>query len=97
MPLDLVGVPYPPYHDHLLLGLDSGEPLDDGDGRQRSGHANSRDASIDVPGSLHPSEVIEGLEISFRDKVQEIDPSLVAGDDEEYDDWSGEGEVFHVS
>jgi nitric oxide reductase NorD protein len=94
VPLDLVGVPYPPYHDHLLLGLTLASlsaAKSDGEGLGRP----TTGASIDVPGSLHPSEVIEGLELSFRDKVQEIDPSLVAGDDEEYDDWSGDGDVFH--
>ena len=84
-------VPYPPYHDHLFLGL-----------RLAALQARTADGSapgsilpgtpVDVPGSLHPSEVITGLEIAVRDKQQEAD--LLILDDEEEEEGDVDGEVF---
>lgn len=84
-------VPYPPYYDHLFLGL-----------KLRALQARTADGSalgsilpgtpVDVPGSLHPSEVITGLEITVRDKQQEAD--LLMLEDEEEQDGDVDGDVF---
>lgn len=91
--LDLVAVPYPPYYDHFLLGL----KLASLHGPRGAGEAlpatpTPSSGSLDVPASFHPSEVIEGLEIQFRDKAS--DDPLLALEDEEQEDEACGGEVF---
>lgn len=84
-------VPYPPYHDHLFLGLQ----LAALQARTADGSAPGSilpGTPVDVPGSLHPSEVITGLEIAVRDKQQEAD--LLILDDEEEEEGDVDGEVF---
>jgi len=85
-------VPYPPYHDHLFLGLE----LAALQARTSDGSAAGSilpGTPVDVPGSLHPSEVITGLEIAVRDKQQETD-LLILEDEDEEEDGGVEGEIF---
>jgi nitric oxide reductase activation protein len=91
--LDTVDVPYPPFYDHFLLSLklSSLAPASTGDSLP-AGRASSGDR-LDVPASLHPSEVIEGLEILLRDKATD-EELLLTDDDEEEDDSTGVHEVF---
>jgi len=84
-------VPYPPYHDHLFLGLQ----LAALQARTADGSALGSilpGTPVDVPGSLHPSEVITGLEITVRDKQQEADLLIV--DDEEEEEGDVDGDIF---
>ena len=85
-------MPYPPYHDHLFLGLE----LAALQARTADGSAVGSilpGTPVDVPGSLHPSEVITGLEITVRDKQQEAD-LLILEDEEEEEDGDVDGDVF---
>ncbi len=88
-------VPYPPYHDHLYLGLE----LAALQARTADGSAAGSllpGTPVDVPGSLHPSEVITGLEIAVRDKQQEADLLILDDDDEEQDgDDNGDFFAYH--
>lgn len=96
---EVVEVPYPPYHDHLYLGLKLASMTSSG---TDAGAGPAPGTPVDVPDSLHPSEIIEGLEISLRDHRQEAE-LLVLEDDEEdgeegdaawdtftYDEWNYE-------
>jgi Mg-chelatase subunit ChlD len=88
-------VPHPPFHDHLFLGMAiasrGGPETDD----QAAGPV-APGTPIEVPGSLHPSEVDEGLRVAAREP--EEDASLpVVGDvmEEEVGDLSGESFTYH--
>lgn len=85
-------VPYPPYHDHLYLGLKLASML-----RPRGEvgtPAIQPGTPIDVPSSLHPSEIIEGLTISVRDYRQEAELLVVDDDEEDREEGDVGGEVF---
>ncbi len=76
-------MPHPPYHDHLFLGMMIAS-LTGGAGKPASTDSLPPGALVDVPGSLHASEVVEGLQIKVRDHQQEAD--LLILDDEERDE-----------
>ncbi len=90
--LDLTSVPHPPYHDYLLLGLTLAA-MGDGDGAGAGAGASKPlpGVPLDVPGSLHPSEVVEGLEMAFHGKAEEND-ELLPFEEEEPEDELGVGE-----
>ena len=91
--LDLPGAD-PPYHDHLLLGLTLAAWATGTAGGGLGTPLPGR--PLDVPGSLHPSEVIEGLEIRSATRPQEIE--LLArrgGRARRTKMGSGECEIFH--
>ncbi|MHB1344111.1 MAG: VWA domain-containing protein, partial [Thermoleophilia bacterium] len=51
---------------------------------------------VDVPGSLHPSEIIDGIEIAVRDRQQEADLLILDDEDEDEDgDVPGESFTYH--
>jgi len=83
--LDLTGVPYPPFHDHLLLGCTLAARATATTAGQAGPMAPRPGEAIDLPGSLHPMEVIEGLEMAFRDQAREQE-LLLLDDDEEADE-----------
>ncbi len=84
-------IPHPPYYDHLFLGMKIASLNADSDESGKPGGL-SPGAPVDVPGSLHPSEVIEGLEITVRDRQQEVD--LLIRDEEDDEDGDEEGDKF---
>lgn len=88
-------VPHPPYYDHLFLGMKIAS-LVGGHGTPDPADSLVPGSPVDVPGSLHPSEIIDGLEITVRDRKQEAD--LLILDDEEVDeggDVLGESFTYH--
>jgi nitric oxide reductase NorD protein len=85
-------VPHPPYYDHLFLGMKIASLTGQGEGAEPS-DSLPPGAPVDVPGSLHPSEIIEGLEITVRDRQQEAD-LLILGEEEEAEDEDIEGESY---
>lgn len=86
-------IPHPPYYDHLFLGMKIAS-LVGGTGTKESAGSLPPGTPVNVPGSLHPSEIIEGLEIAVRDRQKEAD--LLILDDEEEEDEKGDvpGESF---
>ncbi len=82
-------VPYPPFHDHLFLGLKVAAL------QQRAGGEGALvpGTPVDVPASLHPSEVITGLEITVRDRQQEAE-LLILDDEEDEEDGDGCFDTF---
>jgi len=84
-------IPHPPYYDHLFLGMKIASLTAGSDDPGKPGGL-SPGAPVDVPGSLHPSEIIEGLEITVRDRQQEVE--LLIRDEEEDEDGDEEGEKF---
>jgi hypothetical protein len=85
-------VPYPPYHDHFFLGLKLSTVAPAEEGTLPLGSLIPG-TGIDLPGSLHPSELIAGLEITVRDKQQEAD-LLILDEEEEEDEDDSNFSVF---
>jgi nitric oxide reductase NorD protein len=88
-----VDVPHPPYYDHLFLGMKIASMA--GSGGSESSTPLLPGTPVDVPGSLHPSEIMEGLEITIRDKQQEADLLILDDDEEDEDDFDGETYTYH--
>lgn len=86
-------VPHPPYYDHLFLGMKVASLAGDSDTKGSSGSLPPG-ALVDVPGSLHPSEIIEGLEITVRDRQQEADLLILEDEEEDDEDGDAQGESF---
>ncbi|HZK47999.1 MAG TPA: VWA domain-containing protein, partial [Thermoleophilia bacterium] len=66
-------VPHPPYYDHLFLGMKIAS-LSGSSGRSEPGAGLIPGTVVDVPGSLHPSETVDGMSISVRGEQGEDDP-----------------------
>lgn len=86
-------VPHPPYYDHLFLGMKIASLTSGTDG-SKSSDSLPPGSPVDVPGSLHPSEIIEGLEITVRDRQQEADLLILEDDEDEDEDGDVLGESF---
>jgi hypothetical protein len=87
-------VPHPPYYDHLFLGMKIAS-MAGGGGSDGSSMPFTPGAQVDVPGSLHPSEIIEGLEITIRNKQQEAELLILEDEEEDEDDYEGETYTYH--
>jgi len=85
-------VPHPPYYDHLFLGMKIAS-LTAGAGTKGPSDSLLPGTPVDVPGSLHPSEIIDGIEIAVRDRQQEAD-LLILDDEDEDEDGDAPGETF---
>jgi Mg-chelatase subunit ChlD len=85
-------VPHPPYYDHLFLGMAVATLLGVG-GAEQSSDVPPSGAPIEVPGSLHPSELVEKLELAVSGQEDETE-LLIVEESVEEEESGDEGESF---
>lgn len=95
--LEAADVPYPPYHDHFFLGLQLASNGDNGSAAQSAQdqtQEEGRSETLDIPSSLHPSEMGEGLMLAFQEDENGEHATAVLEDDGEENGSGFDGDVF---
>ncbi|GAB4251599.1 MAG: hypothetical protein Kow00129_12470 [Thermoleophilia bacterium] len=86
---DLADVPYPPFHDHFSLGLELSGRTPTATGDEKAAPVSAAGESISLPDSLHPSEIVKGLEIQLKDAADSGCDLMILEEEPEEEELSG--------